>query len=251
MEHIYHRPAIVQPNSPLRRIPASFNVRQRAYFDGIVYSIEIADMAYRRLRETLWGISEKIDEDDEIQEYVQAVADAWLVIDSLNRLRALCISAPLMAEKEYCRGFVQNLHPVKGMRNNVQHLDGRIDIMVSKKQPVWGSLSWAVVTDNPPTKARLHTLVAGSFRPGEHEMVDIGGRIFLMPLDAITLTAGGESLELSDLMVATADFTALAEAELSQLIQPGEPYSRDLHLMTEVTFNDSEVPSGKLKITFS
>ena len=251
MEHIYHRPAIVQPNSPLRRIPASFNVRQRAYFDGIVYSIEIADMAYRRLRETLWSISKRVDEDDDIHEYVHAVADAWLAIDSLNRLRALCMSAPLIAEAEYCRGFVQNLHPVKGMRNNVQHLDGRIDIMVRKKQPVWGSLSWAVVTDNPPTKARLHTLVAGSFRPGEHEMVDIGGRSFLMPVDAITLTAGGESLELSELMVATADFTALAEADLSQLIQPGEPYTRDLHLMTEVTFNDSQVPSGKLKITFS
>ena len=52
-------------------------------------------------------------------------------------------------------------------------------------------------------------------------------------------------------MVATADFTALAEADLSQLIQPGEPYTRDLHLMTEITFNDSQVPSGKLKITFS
>ena len=72
-----------------------------------------------------------------------------------------------------------------------------------------------------------------------------------MPVDAITLTAGGESLELSELMVATADFTALAEADLSQLIQPGEPYTRDLHLMTEITFNDSQVPSGKLKITFS
>lgn len=251
MEHIHHRPAIVQPNSPLRRIPASFNVRQRAYFDGIVYSIEIADMAYRRLRETLWSISKRVDEDDDIHEYVHAVADAWLAIDSLNRLRALCMSAPLIAETEYCRGFVQNLHQVKGMRNNVQHLDGRIDIMVRKKQPVWGSLSWAVVTDNPPTKARLHTLVAGSFRPGEHEMVDIGGRSFLMPVDAITLTAGGESLELSELMVATADFTALAEADLSQLIQPGEPYTRDLHLMTEITFNDSQVPSGKLKITFS
>ncbi|WP_296509549.1 hypothetical protein [Rhodoferax sp.] len=251
MEHINHRPAIVQPNSPLRRIPASFNVRQRAYFDGIVYSIEIADMAYRRLRETLWSISKRIDEDDDIQEYVHAVADAWLVIDSLNRLRALCISAPLIAGNEYCRGFVQSLYPVKGMRNNVQHLDGRIDNMVRTKQPVWGSLSWAVVTDHPPTKARLHTLVAGSFRPGEHEMVDIGGRSFLMPVDAITLTAGGESLELSGLMVSTADFTALAEADLSQLIEPGEPYTRDLHLMTEVTFNDSEVPSGKLKITFS
>ncbi len=251
MEHINHRPAIVQPNSPLRRIPVSFNVRQRAYFDGIVYSIEISDMAYRRLRETLWSISKRIDEDDDIQEYVHAVADAWLAIDSLNRLRALCMSAPLIAGNEYCRGFVQSLYPVKGMRNNVQHLDGRIDNMVRTKQPVWGSLSWAVVTDNPPTKARLHTLVAGSSRPGEHEMVDIGGRSFLMPVDAITLTAGGESLELSELMVSTADFTALAEADLNQLIQPGEPYTRDLHLMTEVTFNDSEVPSGKLKITFS
>ncbi len=244
-------PAIIQPNSTLRRIPVSFNVRQRAYFDGIVYSIEIADMAYRRLRETLWSISKKIAEDDDVQEYVHAVADAWLVIDSLNRLRALCMSAPLIAEKEYCRGFVQSLYTVKGMRNNVQHLDGRIDNMVRTKQPVWGSLSWAVVIDNPPTKARLHTLVAGSFRPGEHEMVEIGGRNFLLPLDAITLTAGGESLELSEMMVAAAGFSTLAEADLNQLIQPGESYTRDLHFITEVTFNDSEVPSGKLKITFT
>lgn len=251
MEHINHRPAIVQPNSPLRRIPTSFNVRQRAYFDGIVYSIEIADMAYRRLRETLWSISKRVDEDDDIHEYVHAVADAWLVIDSLNRLRALCISAPLISEKEYCRGFVQNLHLVKGMRNNVQHLDSRIDKMVRMKQPVWGTLSWAVVTDNPPTKARLHTLVAGSFRPGEHEMLEIGGRSFLMPVDAITLTAGGETLELSDLMAATASFSALAESDLNQLIPPGEQYNRDLHLMAEVTFNDSQISSGKLKITFS
>lgn len=248
MEQLNHRPVIIQPKSPLRRIPASFNVRQRAFFDGIVYSIEIADMSYRRLRETLWSISQRVDVDGDVSKYVHAVADAWLVIDSLNRLRSLCKAVPLLAEKGYCRSLVQALHAVKGLRNNVQHLDGRIDTIISKKQPVWGALSWAIITDNPPITAKLHTLVAGSFRPGEHELPYVGNRQFLLPIDAITLKAGGDALVLSDLMLATTEFAALAESDLAQVIPPNEPYGRDLHIIADISFKESAEPPGKLSI---
>lgn len=248
---LIQRPAIIQTHSPLRRIPQSFSARERAFFDGIVYSIEIADMAYRRLRETLWRISANSNDDEDVGEYVHAVADAWLVIDSLNRLRALCRTAPLLAEKPYCRSLVQKMQKVKALRNNVQHLDGRIDTIVSKKQPVWGALSWAVTCENPPKGAQLHTLVAGSFRPGEHELLDIGGRNFAMPIDVITLNADGESLDLSDLMLATAEFAALTESDLGLIIPPDVPYGRDLHIMAEISFNDSLLPPQKLSIAIS
>jgi hypothetical protein len=245
------QPAIIKKHSPLRKIPQSFSLRERAFFDGIVYSIEIADMSYRRLRQTLWSISQHKNEDDDVGEYVHAVADAWLFIDSLNRLRALCKTVPMLAEKPYCRGIVQKLHKVKQLRNNVQHLDGRIDKIVSKKQPVWGALSWAVIHESPPLKAELHTLIAGTFRQGEHELPEIGGRKFAMPVDVITLNADGESLDLSDLILAITEFSALAESDLEQIIPPDVPYGRDLHIIAEVSFNDSLVPAGKVSIAIS
>lgn len=47
---------IVSEESRFRRLPPELKPKQRLFFDGIRYSIETADLAYSRLRETLLQI---------------------------------------------------------------------------------------------------------------------------------------------------------------------------------------------------
>ncbi len=248
MQILNHRPPIINAQSPLRRIPKSSNARQQVFFDGIRFAIEIADLAYRRLRETLWQVSSLDDATEYALEYASAVGDAWLIVDSINRLRALCCVAPGIADKPYCRSFVQKVHPVKALRNSVQHLDGRVDVIIKKKSPVWGEISWAIVTENPPVRAQLHTLAAGSFKAGEHRFADIAGRQFTFPIDVIALTGEGETVVLSDLMTTTAEFVRQMEVDLDKLFPKDGVYGRDLHAVAIVSFNESAEEPKKLSI---
>ncbi len=44
---------IVGEESPLRQLPADLNCKQTLFLDGIRYSVEMADLAHARLRDTL------------------------------------------------------------------------------------------------------------------------------------------------------------------------------------------------------
>lgn len=248
MPQFNHLPCILQESSPLRRVPQTLSHKEQVFLDGILYSIEIADLAYRRLRETLWDLSNRTGPHPSTSEYAVAVSDAWVIVDSLSRLQALCKSAPKISKANYCMRLLESLSNVKLLRNSVQHLDGRADAIVSRKEPVWGALSWAVVDENPPIRGQLHTFVAGSFRPGEHEFVETGGREFVMPIDAIQIRAANVSVNLSDLMLATAHFAAQLEMDLTAQFPADAPTGRDLHMVATITFSEWLGPASKLTI---
>ena len=218
------------------------------FFDGIRYSIEIADLAYSRLRETLQGISKVEDEELRANEYVKVVADAWLLVDSLNRLRALCVKVPKVSEAPYCVSLVQALAGMKVARNSVQHLDTRIEKIVGRKQPVWGVIGWVVVDQNPPKGGEVHSFVPGSFRPAEHELEEIDGEQFEMPIDSITLFDGESTHRLSRLMKATRSFVRELESDLLTRFDPSEPSGRDLQITGHFSFNGSSEPAQKITI---
>ena len=48
---------IVQANSPFRHLPVNLDSRQTLFLDGIRYSIEMIDIAYTRIRQTLYQLS--------------------------------------------------------------------------------------------------------------------------------------------------------------------------------------------------
>lgn len=82
---------IISDGSPLRRLPSELDRRQALFLDGIRYSVEMADLAYTRLRQTLFNLAEQRGSGTSLDHwlFVSAVQDAWSLIDSLHRLRGL------------------------------------------------------------------------------------------------------------------------------------------------------------------
>lgn len=239
---------LIDERSPLRNLPLSADLRTKVFFDGIRFSIEIADLAYLRLRETLQNVSDVADQASRANEYVKVVADAWLLVDSLNRLRALCVKAPRISATAYCKKLIQDLAGMKMARNSVQHLDTRIEKIIGRKQPVWGVIGWVVVDQNPPKGGQVHSFVPGSFRPAEHHLGEIDGTEFEMPIDSITLFDGESTHKLSSLMKATRKFTREVEADLSNQFNFAEPSGRDLQITGEFSFNDSGHPGPRVSV---
>src|SRR5438270_4866665 len=91
---------IIDNNSPFRRIPVQTNRKQMLFFDGIRYTVEMADLAHQRLRETLYEIAQNptVPEPNP-HDFASAVLDAWSIVDLVYRLRGLIEQAPGIKQK--------------------------------------------------------------------------------------------------------------------------------------------------------
>ncbi|KJS82607.1 MAG: hypothetical protein JM58_14730 [Peptococcaceae bacterium BICA1-8] len=81
---------IIGDDSPLRHLPSVLNPRQILLLDGIRYSVDMADIAYTRLFNSLTYVSINHNSKEfDFSIFSHAFLDAWSVIDSVNRMRSL------------------------------------------------------------------------------------------------------------------------------------------------------------------
>ncbi|MDW5442223.1 hypothetical protein [Polaromonas sp. SM01] len=215
--------------------------------DGIRYSLEIADRAYRRLRETIWKISSD-KKSDHVDRYVDLVSDAWTIVDSLNRLRILCKSNCQYVNYDYCRAYAAELQSIVVLRNANQHMNGRLETIVADKESAWGAISWTTCITNPPTRAEVHCFVAGALRTTDLSLPEPPERPFYMPVDGITMKANKTEVFISDLMLLTAQFVSQFDADLSQLFPRDAPHVRDAHATAHISFNESGIKAPRLLV---
>jgi hypothetical protein len=76
---------IIDEGSPFRRLPSELDRRQALFLDGIRYSVEMADLAHTRLRQTLFDIAKEQNRGAQANHWslVSAVQDAhgqWLTL---------------------------------------------------------------------------------------------------------------------------------------------------------------------------
>jgi hypothetical protein len=216
---------IVGKDSRLRRLPPELNAKQRLFFDGIRYSIETADLAYSRLRETLLqisgnsgnGVSPGVSNQ---RAFAAAVQDAWSIVDSLNRLRNLLNEVPNVKKNTPpLRIFRQKTEVVRDLRNGVQHLEGTLQDLAKANLPVWGSLAW-VTRQEPNSNSVLScVLVAGTIQTSSVDLVNLVGKVVDPPVDLVELSAYGYKVNLSDLMKRTEDLTRSLETALETALQ--------------------------------
>jgi len=77
-------PMIIGPDSPLRRLPTALDRKQALFLDGIRFSVEMADLAYQRLRHTLLNFESSFDRSAAYSPGVVAMIDAWVIIDNAS-----------------------------------------------------------------------------------------------------------------------------------------------------------------------
>ena len=166
--------------SPFRRIPNQTNRKQMLFFDGIRYSVEMADLAHERLRETLYEIAQSPHAPEpNPHDFASAVLDAWSIVDLVHRLRGLLEQAPGIQQKSPpLLSFMKKTADVEKLRNSVQHLNQQIHKIADLNIPVWGALSWAARLDPELKSIWTCTLVAGTFFERTEPLVDPRGKQF-------------------------------------------------------------------------
>jgi len=110
---------IIGQESVLRRIPAALARTQSLFIEGIRFSIEMADLAHSRLRETLPPLSRMENPVGESPSSVSAMLDAWSIVDSLHRLRGLLRHMPGSRDGTGFRPFGPSSTPQRGSPNSV------------------------------------------------------------------------------------------------------------------------------------
>ena len=229
---------IIGENSPLRRLPL-LNRKQTLFLDGIRYSIEMADLSYCRLRETLYNMSINCCNSlpNNHINTVSAVLDAWSIIDSVDRLRGLLYLAKFVKKDSLpiddpLKQYMEN---VRLLRNSIQHIAQRIDMMISKNLTILGSLSWFTCTDSTEMRGVCCTLVAGTvIHNSEHPFVNPCGKNIELPVDLITLSASGYSVCFSELMnyirIMVKDFEDQLSQKTSELPKAGADFLVCVHI---------------------
>ena len=240
-------PKLITSSSALRRVPIAVADDDKVVLDGIRYSLEIADRAYKRLRNTLWEISQD-PEAEHVELYVDVVSDAWTVVDSLNRLREMCESGSSFLEHDFYRSYAQTLKQVVLLRNSHQHMKGRLEKIVAEKESAWGAISWFSLSENPPTHIDGHSLIAGTLRSLENLTPEVPQHMFHMPVDAISVRANRTEVFISQLMRVTGEFAERLELDLSNLFPNDAPHGRDAHTRVTYKFTDSDVKATRLTL---
>jgi hypothetical protein len=134
------------------------------YFDGLRYSLSMADIARRRLQPTLDEVARLHDANEDTEaEISSALLDAWSIIDMCHRVRELVQSTPQLPHKLLgIQVFLRATAHIEELRHYVQHFRSGIPEVPISWSPLWGSVSWVPAHD--PTTC--YTIFPGSLSDG-------------------------------------------------------------------------------------
>ncbi len=194
---------IIGSDSPFRQIPVELNQSQATFFDGIRYSVDMAEVAYERLRHSLYSFAIETRGSESSPESKQLAAiflDAWSIVDSAYRLREILDQMPGLPKGKSPKYqlFRRKTKEVEEFRHTIQHLNHELRTMAENGCPVWGALDWITVTDQKGGVFRSSMIVSGRFLPFKLPICNPLGKDIELPVDHITLHLKKLTLSLSD-----------------------------------------------------
>jgi hypothetical protein len=203
----------------------------------------MADLAHRRLQQTLLDLANHSDDSGPVHLYfVAAVQDAWSIIDSVHRLRGLLRQAPGIKHKSPgLRLFGQRTAEIEPLRNSVQHLNSQINSIISQNIPVWGVLSWFTMNDPNMRSGLCCSLIAGTtFESKGHLVINPLGKNLSLPVDLITLSASGHTICLSDVMRDVERITRNIEQQLEKQFTNFSQAGSDILICLAMAFGNEK-----------
>jgi hypothetical protein len=194
--------------------------RQELFLDGIELSIEMALIAYERLRVTITKhTTEKQNQQTESSLTTQMLLDAWSIVDSVNRLRVLIQHTPnLKKNAPGIVSFLKGTETITTLRHFVQHLEKKANEVAKTGKPIWGSLSWiwATLSDLEEKRVWVRTFIPGRLAKSKgHPVVNPVGKMVVPPVDHINLTAAETTVDLSQIIEVVKRFKSRYEKALS------------------------------------
>lgn len=254
---------IIGKDSVLYKIPTALNRRQALFIEGIRFSIEMADMAHRRLRKTLLRLP-RADTDPENDGTVSVMLDAWSIIDALHRIRGLLKHMPGIEKRSRApeiRAFWAATEQVPELRNTIQHLDTTISKVVDDKNwAVLGSVSWGII-DVEKKEVTTFTFIPGMAMGSRPSINPLSRKQWHVPVDSITIERSGVAVCLSDAMRRLASLAAglernLARAYTQQIPNPEKHQAADIILGIVMRIEQKQIlaentPEGEVEVPLS
>lgn len=195
---------MISDSSVLRRLPQMLDRKQAIFFDGIRHAVEIIDFAHSRLQSTLTNIA--LSEPSGITQtnlFTAAFLDAWVLVDSIDRFRALWELMPNVNKDTTApdfKSFKELSQPVRNLRNVADHLAERANYVVAHNGNALGELSWYTALNPQGTEGLSCIIVPGTIGQGQRHLVNPMGRTSTYPTGMIHLAAGEYRACLSDLL---------------------------------------------------
>ena len=205
---------MIQGPSHLKNIPINRNPHQTLFLSSIRVTIEMIDIAYARLLETLGQLTATEKVGPNLGRLAsEALLDAWSIVDAIHRLRELLDQMPGLAQsRSYgLQVFKRRTADFETLRNSVQHLRGELSGMAEKGQAAWGVLSWLAATESDLTTLRACALIVG----GHHRKtpmfpVPVAGKL------RIILTHKNLEVDLSTAVAEVATLTKRLDSALEK-----------------------------------
>lgn len=194
---------MLQPDSPLRRLPRDTDPKHAFYLDGMRHAAEIASLAWERLLATLTKMADSTRrEEPSDTQPASAFLDAWSVVDAVDRFRTLWKKAPFGPTEEGDCTFWELTEELRKVRNVGDHLIGHEQQIISADTGAMGTLHWITLDRFDPPSGALCWLRPG-FLPKIG--VDFGdlSQLYVDPgqrTTAVRLKAGNNTADLTDTM---------------------------------------------------
>lgn len=205
---------LIPEESPLRNPPRELSRKQILILDGIRFAAEIADVAYQRLAKNLLSIAPS-SLNLSASQIAMAIADAWTIVDSVNRFHNLTENMPGLRNAAWRKLLNNRTKDFIDLRDCIQHQLSELDNLMINAGQIWGYLSWAEVLGGRYTGKWL------MLSPGTYYVDDqwfFGGpvkRLFHVPLGRIRLNAFGRQVYLGQGVHALLDAIASLSADLT------------------------------------
>lgn len=226
---------IISEDSPTRRPPVTLDPRSVLYLDGIRYSTELLDLAFRRLEQNLENLTDREEAESGLGLLiVEAISDAWAFVDSFHRLRELVQQLPgLKQNQPQLQIFLRQSTQVKELRRYVQHLRNEIDDFVEAKMPLWGTVSWTLC--NPKTgQQENHIIVPGTYfndcRVVGCTFDTYAGQF----IEKLVLHVGQIRVDLANLHACAAKFWQWFEEHVKPTFDSDKCHGSDVHFKFEI-----------------
>lgn len=234
-------PAFIPSLSALRNLPVNLNADQRVLLDAVRYSIEIFELNYRRIVATLesWAAGGGHPSDGM---FASVLSDAWSMIDSLHRLHSvvLALTKKQKTRPPYVKTLQEAVSGVGHLRNGVQHVLGRVERLVSRRETPWGTISWAELRDATPVEAWTYTMIPGALQTTERRRLpSVGGKTLYHRTDLVTLTSDVHSVCLSDAFRAVETYALGLQEDLAKQFGAAPTVGSDMVIQARL---DVDVP---------
>ncbi|WP_150113181.1 hypothetical protein [Methylobacter tundripaludum] len=211
-------------HSVLRRIPVNVDPKQAIFLDGIRHAVEIMDVAYSRLRDSLTNLALTPPASDELPDiFSHILLDAWAFIDAVDRFCILYMQMPgikIGSKRDGIPTLQEATQEFQNLRNVADHLAQRADLVVSQNGTAFGELSWLTGVQLQPEVIAWHcTLRPGTLRSDPAAQTNPIVSTLDWPTDSIRLSAGGYEGNLSQVRTHIAIRIRHLEAQLQSVFQ--------------------------------